>query len=108
MNAKSGISLSWTHYRVLLQVLDKQAREWYEKEAVEQSWSVRTLQRNINTQYYYRLLKSQVKEPVIKEMKERTKQYELMKKLEMIKNPVIAEFLGYSLDEKYSEKEKIV
>ena len=60
--------LSWTHYRTLLQVFDKQARDWYEKEAFEQTWSTRTLQRNIDTQYYYRLLKSQVKEPVIKEM----------------------------------------
>lgn len=36
-------------------------------------------------------------------MKEKTKQYELMKKMEFIKNPIIAEFLGYSLDAKYSE-----
>ena len=105
VSSKSITLLSWTHYRILLQVFDKKARDWYEKEAAEQGWSVRTLQRNIDTQYYYRLLKSQVKEPVIKEMKEKTKQYELMKKLEMIKNPVIAEFLGYSLGNKYSESD---
>ena len=92
VSRQSNTLLSWTHYRVLLQVLDKQARDWYEKESVEQSWSVRTLQRNIDTQYYYRLLKSQVKEPVIKEMKERTKQYELMKKLEMIKTQLLLSF----------------
>ena len=39
-------------------------RGWYEKEAAEQTWSVRTLQRNISLQYYYRLLKSQIKKPV--------------------------------------------
>ncbi len=61
--------LSWTHYRTLLRVPDKQARGWYEKEALEQTWSVKTLQRNISSQYYYRLLKSQIKEPVIAEMK---------------------------------------
>ena len=105
LGRQSNRLLSWTHYRILLQVLDSKAREWYEKEAVGQGWSVRTLQRNINTQYYYRLLKSQVKEPVIEEMKEKTKQYELLKKLEMIKNPVIAEFLGYSLENEYSESE---
>lgn len=103
LSRQSNKMLSWTHYRILLQVYDKQAREWYEKEAIEECWSVRTLQRNINTQYYHRLLKSQIKEPVIEEMHEKTKQYELMKKLEMIKNPVIAEFLGYSLENKYSE-----
>ena len=48
--------LSWSHYRVLLQVEDETARKWYEKEAYDQTWSVRTLQRNINTQYYDRML----------------------------------------------------
>lgn len=45
--------LSWTHYRTLLQVEDSSEREWYAREAAEQTWSVRTLQRNISSQYYY-------------------------------------------------------
>ena len=81
---QSRILLSWTHYKVLLQVFDKEARDWYEKEAIEQTWSVRTLQRNISSQYYYRLLKSQVKEKVINEMKEKSKGYEELNKLEFI------------------------
>lgn len=97
--------LSWTHYRTLLQVFDKQARDWYEKEAFEQTWSTRTLQRNIDTQYYYRILKSQAKEPVIKEMQEKNKEHYLLNKLEFVKNPVIAEFLGYSLDSEFTETE---
>ncbi|MEE0865299.1 MAG: PDDEXK nuclease domain-containing protein [Clostridia bacterium] len=105
LSRQTKIYLSWTHYRTLLQVYDKKARDWYEKEAIEQTWSVRTLQRNISSQYYYRLLKSQVKEPVIEEMKEVNKEHYLMNKLEFIKNPVIAEFLGYSLDINYSETE---
>ena len=48
------------------------ARDWYEKEAAEQTWSVRTLQRNISSQYYYRMLKTQKKELVESEMKELT------------------------------------
>ncbi len=84
--------LSWSHYENLLQVYDKEAREWYAKEAAEQTWSVRTLQRNISTQYYYRILKSQDKSGVEEEMKKLTSQYQ--NKLEFIKNPVIAEFLG--------------
>ena len=52
---KSLPLLSWTHYRILLQVNDKEARDWYAKEAIEQTWSVRTLQRNISSQYYYRM-----------------------------------------------------
>ena len=103
--SKSNGLLSWSHYRTLLQVFDKEAREWYENEALGQTWSVRTLQRNISTQYYYRLLKSQNKEPVIEEMKEKNKSNYLVNKLEFIKNPVIAEFLGYSLDDEFTETE---
>ncbi len=105
MCSKSDALLSWSHYRTLLQVLDKEAREWYEKEALSQSWSARTLQRNISSQYYYRLLKSQVKEPVIEEMKEKNKEHYLMDKLEFVKNPLIAEFLGFSVDDSYTETE---
>ncbi len=54
---------------MLLRVHDDEARNWYVKEATEQSWSVRTLDRNISSQYYYRLLSSQNKQPVINEMK---------------------------------------
>lgn len=48
-----------SHYAVLLQVKDSKARDWYGKEAAEQTWSVRTLQRNISSQYYYCMLKTQ-------------------------------------------------
>lgn len=96
--------LSWSHYRLLILIEGFKAREWYEKEAIESSWSVRTLQRNINTQYYYRIMASQHKEPVIKEMKEKTLEYQL-DKLEHVKNPVILEFLGLSASDKLLESE---
>ena len=105
VSSKSVIMLSWTHYRVLLRVEDKKAREWYAKEASEQTWSVRTLQRNISSQYYYRLLKSQKKDEVISEMREINKEHYLLNKLEFIKNPIIAEFLGMPLDSSYTETE---
>lgn len=95
--------LSWTHYRALLTVDDSAARNWYAKEAYEQAWSVRTLQRNISTQYYYRILKSQDKAGVEAEMKELTLPYQ--DKLEFIKNPVIAEFLGMQTNTSYYESE---
>lgn len=62
MSGKSAKLLSWSHYAVLLQVKDVKARDWYEKEAAEQTWSVRTLQRNSSYQYYYRMLKTQKQE----------------------------------------------
>lgn len=93
LSAKSF--LSWTHYRLLISISDNKARSWYENEARECGWSVRALQRNIQTQYYYRLLKSSEKEPVKKEMEEKTLNYQL-DKLEHIKNPTILEFLNIS------------
>lgn len=76
-NPKSLIIFSRTHYRVFLQVEVEKARNWYAKEAAEQTWSVRTLQCNISSQYYYRILKSQSKTPVGQEMKEITASYRL-------------------------------
>lgn len=103
-SGKSFPLLSWTHYRALLQVHDDEARKWYTKEAIEQTWSVRTLQRNISSQYYYRLLKSQNKSLVESEMKTLTSSYD-SDKLEFIKNPVVAEFLGMSPDSSFTESE---
>ena len=99
---QSGL-LSWSHYRVLLQVEDKNARKWYEKEAYEQTWSVRTLQRNINTQYYDRMLLTTNKSAVEAEMKQLTSEYQ--KKLEFIRNPVIAEFLDMQENTEYLESD---
>lgn len=96
--------LSWSHYAILLQVNDKEARDWYEKEAVSQTWSVRTLQRNVSSQYYYRMLRTQKKEAVVSEMKELTNKYQ-SDRLEFIKNPVIAEFLGLSSETDFTESD---
>lgn len=96
-------SLSWSHYSILIQVRDTEARRWYEREACEQGWSVRTLQRNVSSQYYYRMLKTQVPDQVEREMKELTSQYQ--NRLEFIKNPVIAEFLGMQADTSYLESD---
>jgi len=105
-HAVSGksVMLTWTHYRTLINEDNEQARLWYEKEAAEQQWSVRTLERNISSQYYHRMLLSQNKDKVESEMKQLTKNFQ-SDKLEFIKNPVIAEFLGISPDATYTESE---
>lgn len=103
-SGKSVSLLSWTHYRILLQVEDKKARDWYEKEAITQSWSVRTLQRNVSSQYYYRMLQTQKQELVENEMKELTSEYQ-NDKLEFIKNPVVAEFLGLASNTDFTESD---
>ena len=74
------------------------------EEASEQMWSVRTLDRNINKQYYERMLLSQVKEPVEQEMKEKTVDFQ-RDKLEFIKNPTVLEFLGLPGNKGYKEKD---
>ena len=89
--------LPWSHYERLIRVEDKKAREWYAKEAFEQGWSFRTLNRNINTLYYERLLMSKKKQPVVNEMQDKTKAYQ-QDKLEYFKSPVVLEFLGLPED----------
>ena len=94
--------LPWSHYERLIRVEDKKAREWYAKEAFEQGWSFRTLNRNINTLYYERLLMSTKKQPVVDEMQDKTKAYQ-QDKLEYIKTPVVLEFLGLPEDTSLAE-----
>lgn len=90
--------LDWSHFRILLQEENKDARDWYAQESVNESWSVRTLQRNISSQYYYRMLKSPKKDLVRAEMKKLTADYQTQKE-EFVKDPVILEFLGFSENE---------
>lgn len=84
--------LSWSHYRLLITIDNKNERDWYEKEALDCHWSVRTLYRNIKTLYYFRIVNSKFKEPVKREMEEKTKNYQ-NDKYEHIKNPVFLDFL---------------
>ncbi len=94
--------LSWTHYERLIRVTDPIARDWYMKEAAKQMWSYRTLDRNISTMYYRRMLASQDKEIVQKEMQDKTSDYD-KNKLEFIKNPTVLEFLGLPANKGYTE-----
>lgn len=101
LTAKSPIRLSWTHYNIIQQELTAEGRAWYENEAANEMWSTRTLQRNVSSQYYHRLLQSQDKSIVHNEMKALTAP--LQDKLEYLKNPVVAEFLGFKNNTNYSE-----
>lgn len=103
-SGKSYSLLSWSHYLVLMQVKDTVARQWYEKECYNETWSVRTLQRNVSSQYYYRIIKSQIKQPVIDEMHALTNEFQ-NDKLEFIKNPMVVEFLGLTPDVSVQESE---
>ena len=95
------LRLSWTHYSIILQESSAEARAWYENEAANEMWSTRTLQRNISSQYYHRMLQSQNKTAVHDEMVKLTKP--MQDKLEYLKNPVVAEFLGFKNNAEYTE-----
>lgn len=103
LRAQSPLRLSWTHYSIILQENSKDARDWYEQEAAREMWSTRTLQRNVSSQYYHRLLRSQNKEAVHSEMQKLTAP--LQDKLEYMKNPVVAEFLGFKNNTDYTESD---
>ena len=97
-------NLNWTQFRSLLRVSDENARIWYMNEAAKEGWSSRTLDRNISTQYYNRLLQSPQKENVIAEMKQKTVGYQ-KNSFELLKNPIMAEFLGFKNEDSYLESD---
>ena len=97
-------NLNWTHFRSLLRVQDEDARIWYMKEASNAGWSSRTLDRNIATQYYNRLLQAPQKEVLIDEMIQKTNEYQ-NSKFELLKSPIVAEFLGFKNEDTYLESD---
>lgn len=91
------LELSWSHYRTLSRIENEQARLWYMKEAIEQSWSVRALSRQIGTLYYERLLSSKEKQPVLEEAEQKTKPLAISPK-DYLRDPYIFDFLGLPSD----------
>ena len=94
--------LSWSHFQRVIKVQDEKARTYYLTEAAQNMWSVRTLDRNISTLYYNRLIASQEKELVVQEMKEKTANLQIT---EFIKNPTVLEFLNLPTNLSYTETE---
>ena len=84
--------LTWSHYRALMRVDNSDAREWYIKEAADQNWSVRALQRQINSLYYDRLRMSDDKTAVRQEAHEKTTALAPSPR-DFIKDPYVLEFL---------------
>ena len=91
-------NLTWTHVFRTLRVGDENAIRWYLENASRQMWSVRTLNRNISTQYYER----HFRQPALSTGESGAS---LPSKEEILKSPLIAEFLGFKTDESYSERE---
>lgn len=94
--------LSWSHFQLIMRIPDQKARTYYLKEAASENWSVRTLDRNISTLYYQRLLSSQNKEPVKKEMIGKRKE-DFQNPKDFIRNPTVLEFLNLPVSKSYTE-----
>ena len=97
-------NLSWSHYERLMRIKNEDERDWYMREAAGENWCVRTLNRNIGSQYYHRLLQTPESKrgEVIDEMQRLTADYQ-KDRHKFLRNPVVAEFLGFSQDAAYSE-----
>lgn len=97
-------NLSWSHYERLMRIKNDEERDWYMREAAGENWSVRTLNRNIGSQYYSRLLQTPESKrgEVVDEMERLTADYQ-KDRHKFLRNPVVAEFLGFSQDSAYSE-----
>ena len=94
--------LTWSHFQKVLRVSDEKARIFYLMEAAENMWSVRTLDRNISTLYYNRIVASIDNKMVEDEMKEKIKSLQTE---EFIKNPVVLEFLDLPTNMSYTESQ---
>lgn len=103
--------LSWSHYIALLSITDNQERIFYEKQCLHESWSVRELQRQIDSALYKRILLSKSKKDLLKSAKEKKQLIRISHPHEIIKDPYILDFLKipqhYKLTEKVLEQKII-
>ena len=98
----SSSKFNWTQYRLLIQIDNPDKREYYELEAMNNCWTARELERQINSGLYERLLLSNDKEAVLAvARRERIPETPL----EIIKDPMVLEFLGLKKEAAYYEKD---
>ena len=94
--------LTWSHYLICLSIENQAKRQFYETETIKNSWSVRQLERQVNSQFYERLLLSNEPESVLSVARSEKKAVDAK---EIIKDPMVLEFLGLKPDSSYYEKD---
>ena len=94
--------LGWTHYQILMRIKDENARNFYEIECLEQQWTVDILKRHYHSSLYERLILSRDKDEV---MRLAIEGQTINKPKDLIKNPLVLEFLGLDESIAYSELE---
>ena len=93
---------TWTHYRLLIKIDNHSKREYYEVESVNNNWSSRQLERQINSHLYERLLMSNDSENVLAVARSEKQPTDAR---EIIKDPMVLEFLGLKQEASYYEKD---
>ncbi len=94
--------LSWTHYRRLSRIEDAEARMWYMNECADSRWSTRQLERQINTMFRERLLSSKDKKTTAAEIRKSAAE---MRPEDVIRDPYVLEFMGFSDDASFRESD---
>ena len=94
--------LSWSHYQKLMRIEDKTRRDFYTEECIKSGWSVRQLDRQINSFFYERLLSSQNKDGVSNEIRSLEPKPEYEK---IIRDPYVLEFLNLNPNPNFYEKD---
>lgn len=93
---------NWTHYRNLISIESKDKRDFYIAEAEKNNWSARQLERQINSQLFERLLMSNEVQSVLAVARSEKDPTEAR---EIIKDPMVLEFLGLKREAAYYEKD---
>lgn len=93
---------NWSQYKLLIGIADKDKREYYELEAANNCWTARQMQRQINSMLYERMLLSNDKEAVLAMAR---KERMLEKPQEIVKDPMVLEFLGLEKRTHYYESD---
>lgn len=101
-NSIPQFTLSWSHYLTLMRIENPQARDFYEIEACKQQWSVRYLQRQVGSFLYERLALSRNKDDVLRLSLEGQT---LEKPSDVIKDPLVLDFIGIKPDSSYNESD---
>ncbi|MEI7587304.1 PDDEXK nuclease domain-containing protein [Runella sp.] len=94
--------LNWTQYRLLTRIEDHDKRAFYIAESIKNAWTARQMERQINSLLYERLLMSNDKESVLAVAKGEQQPSEVK---ELIKDPMVLEFLGLKRESSYYEKD---
>ncbi len=97
--------LTWTHYRLLLKVEREDARKFYIQETIDCNWSTRTLERQVNSLYFERMImtKKETGKKLVKAEAETKK--EIMQAKDIIKDPYVLEFLDLKSNTDFYEQE---